>query len=333
MNHRLCRGVYTHMNETNKQPVLGIGACVYGQRVRYNGESKRAQPLMRRVDTHFELRPFCPEVAIGLGVPREPIRLVGDAEDGSVRAMDSDSQTKDYTDQLESHAAKVLEQNPDLCGYILVKGSPSCGWERVKRYNQDGHSVASDSRGVFAQAMHSIDPLLPLEDDGRLNDPGLRESFFCRAYAYASWKSLLANGLSKASLLEFYSEHKYLVMAHHYESYRRIGRLLADLKADRLETIADEFITLLMTALSKPASRHSHSNALMHVMGYLKRCISSEERQEMRALIEDYRQGVVPLVVPVTLLKHHFARHDVPYMARQNFLSPYPEQLQLRNQL
>lgn len=315
----------------NAVPKLGIGACLTGEAVRYNGVGKRANESVRRLSEHFSMRPFCPEVAIGLGVPREPIRLVGEA--GSPRAMDSATQTHDYTDKLQTFAERVVRGEPDLCGYILVKGSPSCGYKRVKRYNESGNAVASDSAGVFASALQKEDPLLPVEEDGRLNDPALRESFVCRAMTYHDWKQLCAGGLTRHRLIEFYSRHKYLVMAHDYNSYKAIGRLLADAGNRELGELAAEFITALMAALARPANRRSHSNALLHITGYLKRVVSSRERQQLRELIQQYSAGLVPLVVPITMLRHHFSNHPDPYITKQTFLSPYPDTLQLRNQL
>ena len=316
-------------DEDLAKPVLGIGACLTGREVRYNGQAKSANGHVQRIGEHFEMRPFCPEMAAGLGVPRPPIHLVGDEH--SVRVVDVASHQQDHTDPIAAHAAEVLTMAPELCGYVLVKASPSCGFERVKRFNHKGNLVAHDQQGIFASALAKADPLLPLEDDGRLNDPGLRESFITRALVYHHWKQLTAQGLSAGGLVDFYSRHKYLVMAHHLPSYKTLGPMLADAGKRDIDTLANEFIQVLMTALTHRASRRSHSNVLFHLSGYLKKRIAADERQRLKDLIEQYRQGHIPLVVPVTMLKHHFANHPNAYIDQQVFLEPYPDQLQLRN--
>ena len=278
-------------------------------------------------------------------MPRPPIHLV--SVNDQIRIKDADTHENDYTDPIRDYARQTLKIAPELCGYILVKGSPSCGYGRVKRYNEKGNYMASDQDGVFATlptvcsalafalatALAEFDPLLPLEDDGRLNDPRLRESFVTRACTYHAWKSMLNEGLTAHRLIEFYSRHKYLVMAHSVPAYRSIGRMVAEAGKRDLAELGPEFIDALMGALRKPATRRSHTNVLQHLAGYLKRKLSPEERQRLAQLIDSYRLGHVPLVVPVTMLRHHFANHPNTYIDSQVFLEPYPEQLQLRNQI
>lgn len=311
------------------RPVLGIGACLAGRAVRYNGQTKAANEHVRDIGEHFELRPFCPEMGIGMGVPRAPIHLVG--APGAVRAMDVESHSRDYTDQLAGYARQVLDSAPELCGYILVKGSPSCGYERVKRFAASGNILAHDARGIFAAALGQADPLLPQEDDGRLHDPGLRESFVTRAYAYHDWKQLRAGGLTAGKLVAFYSRYKYLVMAHDPASYQALGPMVAAAGKQPLDELAPAFIAALMAALARRATRRSHTNVLYHLSGYLKRSIADAERQRLRELIEQYRLGQVPLIVPVTLLRHHFANKPNAYIDSQVFMEPYPDTLKLRN--
>lgn len=310
---------------------MGIGACLAGKAVRYNGQTKSANNHVRGITEAFEMRSFCPEMGIGMGVPRAPIHLVGTPE--NVRALDVETHSHDYTDQLAGYAETVLELAPELCGYILVKGSPSCGYDRVKRYADNGYGIASDLKGVFATALSRADPLMPLEDDGRLNDPGLRESFVTRAYTYHDWKQLCADGLSRHKLIGFYSRYKYLVMAHHVPGYKTLGRMVADAGNVPLETLAPDFIRELMAALTHRATLRSHTNVLFHLSGYLKRSVSAQERQRLKELIEQYRLGQIPLVVPLTMLKHHFANNPNAYIDSQVFMAPYPDELKLRNLL
>ena len=319
------------MTETliSVKPVLGIGACLAGKAVRYNGQTKSPNEHVRSLGDAFELRSFCPEMGIGMGVPRPPIHLVGPAD--AVRALDVETHSRDYTDALADYARTVLESAPRLCGYILVKGSPSCGYDRVKRYAHNGYGIASDQRGIFAAALGRVDPLLPLEDDGRLNDPGLRESFVTRAYAYYDWKQLCAAGLSAHKLIGFYSRYKYLVMAHHVGAYLRLGRMLADAGKQPLAELAAEFIVEFMDSLAQRATLRSHTNVLFHLAGYLKRTVPGPERQRLKELIDQYRLGRIPLVVPLTMLKHHFANSPNAYIDSQVFMAPYPDELKLRN--
>ncbi len=310
---------------------VGIGACVLGEPVRFNGFGKKRSEPVARLAECFELRAFCPEVAIGLGVPRPTIRLVG--EIAAERAVDSDTGQHDVTDALRGSAAAFLAQHPDLCGYIFVKGSPSCGMERVKRYGENGHVQASDGVGVFAAALMAANPLLPVEEDGRLHDEHLCESFVARVFTYADWRELLRGDLTLHALQKFYASHKYLVMSRHIATYKELGRLLAQHQQIALTELADRVINLIMAALRRPATRAGHTNALQHIRGYLKRDLNKAEKHELNELIEQYRSGHVPLVVPLTLLRHHFRQYPDAYIEQQLFMRPYPDALRLRNHL
>ena len=240
------------MTQTEVPPppraLLGIGSCLAGNAVRYDGDSKKPNKHVRDICAQFDTRAFCPEMGIGLGVPRPPIHLVGNED--AVRIMDVKTHSHDYTQQIQDYAQQVLDQSPQLCGYILVKGSPSCGYGRVKRYSPEGQHLASDRNGIFAQALADKDPLLPLEDDQRLNDPGLRESFVTRACAYHDWKLLTQRGMTPHRLIEFYTRYKYLVMAYHIPSYKALGQMLANAGQRDLEALASEFIDTFMAALT-----------------------------------------------------------------------------------
>lgn len=312
------------------KPLLGIGSCLAGNAVRYNAQTKKPNAHVVALTEQFETRAFCPEMGAGMGVPRPPIHLVGDTPD-NIRIVDVETHANDFTAPITGYAQHVLGEAPDLCGYILVKGSPSCGYGRVKRYSEKGHHLASDQNGVFANALHAADPLLPLEDDGRLNDERLRESFATRACTYHDWKSTVAQGLSARALIDFYTRYKYLVMTHHVPSYQRLGKMLANAGKEDIEQLAQTFIQTLMSALTHTTTRASHGNTLFHISGYLKRDLTSEQRQRLRDLIESYRKGEVPLIVPVTMLKHYFADSPDAYINNQVFLNPYPDELRLRN--
>lgn len=316
---------------------VGIGACLLGLPVRFNGSHKKGSGVLDALAAHFELRPFCPEVAIGLGVPRPTIRLVGPAgelvEQASLRAVDSDTGAHDVSVPLRDYGATVAAAQSDLCGYIFVKGSPSCGMERVKRYADNGTVQPANATGLFAEALMRAQPLLPVEEDGRLHDDRLRESFVARVFTYYHWRTLCREGLTHHQLLKFYARHKYLVMSRHIPTYQALGRLLADAKREPLDTLVPQVIALIMDALKRPATRRGHTNVLEHIRGYLKRRINAEEKQELGEVIEQYRTGIVPLIVPLTLLKHFFRRYPDAYIEQQVFMQPYPENLSLRNSL
>lgn len=311
------------------QPLVGVGSCLVGEPVRFNGDHKRSNPHINKLGRHVILQTFCPEVAIGLGVPRDPIRIV--EIDGRRHLRDSDTQQQDYTTAIESYAENVLHQHPELCGYILVKGSPSCGYERVKRYHEKGNIIASDSMGIYAQRLRQQNPLLPMEEDGRLYDHGLRESFVSRVYLYHDWQQFSREPYTAAGLLQFYSRYKYLIMAHSVPMYQQLGRLMADLKRQDLNRVAQDLIGGMMDALQRVASAAGHTNVLQHLQGYLKKTLSTDEKQELSEVIDQFRRGIVPLITPLTLLQHHFRRSPDNYIGQQTFMAPYPGELALRS--
>ena len=240
--------MHRQFSATASKPVIGIGSCLAGNAVRYDGQAKHISPQVRAICETFDIRAFCPEMGVGMGVPRPPIELVG--SEHTVRVLDVATHSKDYTSQLTDYAQKVLNAVPYLCGYLLVRGSPSCGYEGVKRHSDDGDHLASDQHGIFARALAVADPLLPLEDDERLNDPALRESFLTRAHAYHDWKLLCGEGVSPHKLVEFYNPHKSRLMAYHKPDREALERILADTDKVSLEELSSIFITTLMRALS-----------------------------------------------------------------------------------
>ena len=312
------------------KPKLGISACLLGDEVRYNGGHKLSQLCSRELTQHFDFIKTCPEVAIGMSVPREPIRLVGDPL--SPRAVGTVDRSRDVTQALADHGERMATELTDISGFIFMQQSPSCGLYRVKVY-QDGGRPSEPGRGIFAARFCARHPDLPVEEAGRLMDPVLRENFITRVYAYTEWQQLLAEGLSRHALITFHSRYKYLLMATDPVRYKSLGRLLGDLARHDLDTLAPQYFSELMKALQKCATRRTHSNVLQHLSGYLKRALSADEKEEMQQLIGQYRDGIVPLVVPLTLLKHHFRRHPDRYVAEQTYLQPHPEPLSLRNAL
>ncbi|WP_028620499.1 YbgA family protein [Pseudomonas sp. Ant30-3] len=317
------------MPPTTAKPKIAISACLMGAEVRFNGGHKESRLCSRTLTEYFDFVPVCPEVAIGLGIPREPIRLVGNPD--HPHAIGSVHADIDVTQSLAAYGQKMAAELDDICGYIFMQKSPSCGLERVKVYHTNGAPVDGGGRGIYAQAFCEQHPDLPVEEDGRLNDPVLRENFLTRVFAYSAWQQVLQEGLTRHGLTQFHARYKYLLMAHSPVHYKTLGNLLGNMGHTDPQELGPRYFSELMAALKTCATRRTHTNVLQHISGYLKQAISAEDKQEMQHVIGQYRQGIVPLVVPLTLLKHHFRLHPDPYIAQQVYLQPHPENLSLRN--
>ncbi len=310
-----------------KKIPIGISSCLLGENVRYDGGHRLDAYITGTLGEYFEFHPFCPEMGIGLGAPRPTLHLV--KIDHAVRCVGIKNPDWDVTEPLRSYAKQQETLHANLCGHILKKNSPSCGMERVKVYN-DGQPRA-DGVGIYAEEMMRLNPLLPVEEEGRLGDPGLRENFIQRVYVLHRWKTMLAEGLTASGLTRFHARHKLIIMSH--DDYRDLGQLLAGLNKASLAQVAEQYIAQLMTMLKKPATRKNHVNVLQHIQGYLKKALSADDKAELCEVIERYRTGYVPLIVPLTLLKHHFRKNPDPYIEDSYYMSPYPQELQLVNQL
>jgi uncharacterized protein YbgA (DUF1722 family)/uncharacterized protein YbbK (DUF523 family) len=307
---------------------IGVSSCLLGNAVRYDGNHKRQPWLVEQLGRFADFVPYCPEMAIGLGVPREPIQLYGDPDNPRVRGVVD--QSIDVTDALYAYGEEVAGQLGDIDGYVFMSKSPSCGVWRVK-VRLDNGQAPKKGRGAYAAAVIQQCPHLPVEEEGRLNDHALRENFVTRLYVWQRWLALLSQGLTAARLIDFHTRHKYLVMAHSQAAYRRMGQLLSHLKGVDLKQVAEEYIEELMSALQRRAGAARHVNVLQHIMGYLKRRVTPGDKQELLDSMEAYRRGDVPMIVPVTLLRHHFRHHPDEYISMQWYLWPYPDGLGLRS--
>lgn len=310
---------------------VGISSCLLGEEVRYNGGHKHSPVCTRELGRYFDFVSVCPEVSVGLGVPRKPIRLVGDPHDPD--AVGVDDHNFNVTAALKEFSREKVKQLDDLCGYIFIKGSPSCGLFRVKVYNDKGYPQEESGRGIYAKALTDAWPLLPVEESGRLMDAVLKENFITRVFAYRNWRDLQAGGLSASKLIDFHSRYKYTLMAHDPQSYSDLGRMLADAGKQDPEQLGERYFEALMGSLAKKASRRSNTNVLMHLQGYLKNQLTSREKEKLGEAIEQYRNGIIPLIVPVTVLRNHFHTWPNEYIAKQAYLQPYPDDLSLRNQI
>ena len=313
-----------------ERPQIGISSCLLGQKVRYDGTAKRNRWLVDQFGEFVDYQPICPEMAIGLGTPRPPIRLVGTPD--NVRVLGVEDPSIDVTEALEDFALNTTGQLGGISGYVFMSKSPSCGMERVKLYAENGYATKKGV-GAYARVLMQSLPNLPCEEEGRLNDPMLRENFVNRVFTYRRWQSLRAGGLDPKTLIDFHARHKYMLMTHSQAAYQRLGRLLSNLKGVDLNNIADAYEAELMTALKRRVGRKRHVNALQHIQGYLKDQIDGDDKKELTESIESYRREEVPLIVPMKLLRHYFRRHPDHYIDQQWYLDPYPESLGLRNNI
>lgn len=307
---------------------LGISSCLLGNEVRYDGGHKRDRFIVGTLGDYFEFVPVCPELAIGLGVPRQPIRLRG--QPGSIRVVGVDDDQLDVTDDLRDYGRRMAGELSDISGYILKSKSPSCGMERVKLYADKG-APSSLGVGQYAAAFMETYPELPLEEEGRLCDPVLRENFIERVFAFRRWQDMSHGGVTPKKLIDFHTRHKLAILAHSPHAYRELGRLVAAAGNADIHTLAADYLRLLMTTLKKRATRRQHTNVLQHIQGYLKRELDADDKVELVEVIERYRLGQLPLIVPITLLKHHFRKKPDAYIAGQVYMNPHPPELMLRN--
>lgn len=308
---------------------LGISRCLLGEQVRFDGGHKRDQFLTDVLGRYVEWVPVCPEVEAGLGTPREAMRLVGDPQQPRLVSIKSG---QDHTRALEIVTDRRLAdlEAVDLSGFVFKKDSPSCGVERVRTYNEHGMPNRKGV-GLFAKAFVGRFPLIPVEEEGRLSDPLLRENFIERVFCYRRWQDLLHGGVTRQAVVRFHTIHKYLLLAHSAQQYRQLGRLVAQVHEYRPKDLALRYGELFMQALAVRATVRKHVNVLQHILGHFKDRLGAQEKAELLGVIADYHQGLTPLIVPLTLIKHYVQIFDVAYIRDQVYLNPHPKELMLRN--
>ncbi len=307
---------------------LGVSACLLGENVRYNGGHQLDRFIRDHLGQWVEYVPVCPETECGLGVPRETMRLEGDPQ--SPRLITHKSKS-DLTDKMARWAQKrVVElEKENLCGFIFKKGSPSSGLMRVKVYNDKGMPV-QNGVGMFARAFTEHFPQLPVEEDGRLNDPKLRETFIENLFVFKRLRELLQKKKRRGALVDFHTRHKLLLLSRSQKHYRLMGKLTAG-ASDAINEIYDQYQQLLAEALALKSTIKKNINVLQHIMGYFKKQLSADEKQELLELIGLYRDGHAPLIVPITMMNHYVRKYDQPYLQQQYYLNPHPVELHLRN--
>jgi len=308
---------------------IGVSSCLIGEAVRFNGGHKGESFLLETLSQYFEWVPVCPEVEIGLGVPRESMRLVKKA--GAIHLVTNQTAT-DHTGPMKVYAAKKVKAlgEQDISGYIFKKGSPSCGLERVNLYNVKGALVSSD-QGMFAKAFTETLPRIPAEEEGRLRNPVLRENWIERVFAFARLKDLWDGKWNVGDLVAFHTKNKFALLAHNETQYRKLGRLVADAKKLDREELRDQYENLFLETLKTLATRKKNTNVLDHMTGYFKKQLDKDSRKEVGDTIHAYHQGHVPITVPLTLIKHYVRVFEVAYLKDQTFLNPHPAELSLRN--
>ncbi len=317
------------MTNSTAKVRLGVSTCLLGENVRFDGGHKEDHYLTETLAPFVEWVAACPEVDIGLGTPRESIRLIGTTNAPRLFAPKSGI---DLTEKMLSYAyAKVAQlKQMDLDGYILKKDSPSCGMERVRIYHESG-SASRTGTGLFARVLMEEMPDLPVEEEGRLHDSSLRANFIVRVFAHRRWRELVANGFSLAALVAFHAQHKFLLMAHSEKHLRAMGKLVAEAKARKPKDAFSEYSKLLFSALREAATKRSHTNVLQHLAGFFKKQLESKDKVELQNVIADFRKGLVPLIVPITLIKHYINKFDLQYLRDQVYLNPHPKELMLLN--
>ena len=314
-----------HSEETLK---IGVSSCLLGNKVRYDGGHKHDRYLTGTLANYFTFVPVCPEVECGLPVPREAMRLTGDHEAPRLVTIRSGI---DHTERMQAWAhEKVAElENEELCGFIFKAKSPSSGMERVKVYGKNNvpHPVGI---GIFARVFKEHFPLLPVEEEGRLHDMKLRENFIESIFVYRRWRTMMKSP-TPGGLVDFHTRHKLLLMAHSEKDYREMGRLVAKAGTDEFKELLPKYQNALMTAMRLKPTVKKHVNVLMHMMGYFKNLISSDEKQELLTVLDQFKAELLPLIVPITLVNHYVRKYNEPYLKNQYYLTPHPIELKLRN--
>lgn len=314
-----------------KKIKIAISSCLLGHAVRYDGGHKRSGYCMDTLSDWFDYQPICPEMGVGMPSPRAAIHLVD--MDGDIRVRDVKNKVVDWTDKLENYAVEIASGLTDVSGYIAIQNSPSCGMEKVKIHHENGQPSSSRGAGAFIGKLMRLLPNLPVEEEGRLKDPKLRENYINRVFAYSDWQSNVLTNPSLHHLVRFHSRYKYLVMAHDYNSYKKLGQLVANEGSKTLQEMLSKYECMFMTTLKKIASPQSHINTLYHIAGYLKKDLSVSAKQKLIKVIEQYREGQVGLVAPIVLLNHYFNQYPNQYMQQQAYLNPHPIELGLRQYL
>jgi len=308
---------------------IGISACLLGQKVRFDAGHKHDRYITDVLGPFFRFIPVCPELGVGMGVPRESVRLEGTPDHPR---MVGNKTGADWTDRVNQYAHKRVREGDlqDISGYILKKDSPSCGIERVRVYKPSGMADRT-GRGLFAGRLMEQFPLVPFEEEGRLNDARIRENFIERVFAYHNLQSLLRERFDRGEVVRFHTVNKYLLLAHSPKHYTLLGALVAAIKKDPPAEFKEKYSALFMEALAVKTTPPKNVNVLHHILGFLKNDLAADDKKYVLDVIDDYGDELVPLIVPLTLVRNYIRKYNVEYIADQTYLNPHPKELMLRN--
>ena len=317
--------------DKTSRPLLGVSACLMGKQVRFDGGHKKNNFILSTLSKHIDFQSVCPEIESGFGIPRSTMQLRKNGEE--IRLVFSKDPNNDVTDKLLDYSNEKVNQLDHLDGFIFKKDSPSCGAFRVPVVVHKDGFRSKEGVGLFAKTFMERHPLIPIEEEGRLNDAGLCENFFERVYAYRRWKKACDQKSGVQELINFHSRHKLMLMARGSHFYQELGRLVSGTTKKDLAEKREKYIQRFMEVMKITTQRGRQVNVLQHIMGYLKQAITSDDKQELLSIFEAYRQRQLPLITPVTLLRHHLRVHPQRYISAQHYLEPFPEQLALRSAL
>ena len=306
-------------------PTIGVSGCLLGHSVRYDGGHKKNRLITDILANHMDVKTVCRDVGIGLGVPRQTIRLQD--IDGKTRLVARKDRDQDYTNSMSQYANSVTPQYSELDGFVFTKGSPTCGIFRVPVVVNEGGHRRHDGTWIFAQALMEKFPWIPVEGEGRLNDSDLRQNFLERVYALHRWHAIPNPDQNLAAFIEFHATHKLMLMARNHAEYRYLGRWVAETSSATLKVRRQLYIEHFMLVMRKNVTQGRHVNVLMHIMGYLKNNLSKADKVELLNSFESYRKCHLPLSAILLLLKHHLSKYPIPYLSKQNYLEPFPQEI------
>lgn len=314
----------------NNKIKVGVSSCLLGEKVRWNAGHKQDKYIREVLARYFEYVPICPEMEVGMGVPRETVALYGDMENSR---MISKKTKTDWTKPMQIYIKDRINSlsNEDLCGYIFKSKSPSCGIGRVPVYAEMGSNKAKHGPGKFAQAFINKYPLIPTEDEGRLNDPKIRENFIVRVFSLHRFQNLLKEKFSLKNWVNFHTHHKFLLLSHSRKHYDILGKLIAKAKSLKPSELKYRYGIIFMEGLTFKSTPKKNTDTLLHMMGFLKKILTKGEKEDILNTIEEYRKELIPLIVPVTLIRHQVKKYNIEYLAEQVYLNPHPKELMLRN--
>ena len=308
--------------------LIGVSACVVGEKVRFDGGHKSNHFVSQDLGQYVRYVPVCPEVGMGMTIPRPAIRLIHSGD--SIALVETKDASKDHTAALLAFSRDKVAQlaKQPLCGYVVCAKSPTCGMEKVKVYREN--NAEKEGVGLYTQVLKDQMPWLPIEEDGRLNDPVLRENFVTRVFCLHDFHRSMGATPTAGKIVDFHSRYKLTLMAHHPDSYRSLGKLVANIKQYDTQEFVELYRLGLMQALTNKATRKNNTNVLMHIQGYFKRALDKQQKAQFTQVIHDYREGVLPLLAPITLIKHYLSLYPDAYLSQQRYLTPYPQELKLR---